>query len=144
MIKNKRTHSKLKNFFDIRILIIVSILVNVGIMAVIPHHFSFVSMIILLSSAYALTRNSKQAADRGFRLSTRVGFVMSILYVCLTYYWVSRGPHGCSAFFGTYYPCFSFSTLTYPFFELVASSVALLLVARPLFRDVKFFGKIKF
>ncbi len=116
-----------KEIFSIfRILLAVSILINVGILILIPHHFSFISGIIVLSCLYMLLT----PRQRAFKFSAAVSIVLSLLYATLIYYWVNKGPYGCGEFFGEYSPCLE--SFQYTLLEIVVTPVAFLLVSLPL------------
>lgn len=117
---------------DLKTLLIITIIINIAILVVIPHHFSFVSAAIIIPSAYLLILRGGRIPINTIRFVTVAGFVLSMLYAILVYYLISRGPYGCGGFFGEYSTCVDPSILQYRLLEVFATAVVLLYTALPL------------
>lgn len=135
-ITNKKSTADKLEPSEIKKILSVIILINTGILIAIPIHFSLISVTILLTSILAFKQREYQMRSNSFQRSLLLSLVVSILFVFLTYYWISKGPYGCAAFFGEYHPCFSYETLQYPMLELFTTPFVLLLISTPMLKGM--------
>lgn len=113
-------------------LLLLSILINVSILVVLPHHFSFISAAIIIPSTYLLILGRKRTPVRTMQFVAYAGLILSILYAILIYYWMNKGPYGCGGFFGEYSSCVDSSTLQYRLLEILVTPVVFLYTTLPL------------
>ena len=111
-------------------LLMTSILINISILTIIPSHFSFISLVIIILCSFLIFRGKSSLYIKSAQFSIYSMLTISIFYGILIYYWVVKGPYGCGGFFGEYSSCIE--SFQHSLLEILVTSVVILLGLFPL------------
>jgi UDP-N-acetylmuramyl pentapeptide phosphotransferase/UDP-N-acetylglucosamine-1-phosphate transferase len=130
--RNKLTPKKTPSeALRIQLLLVASLIFSIVILVILPSHFSVVSVILLLTSFFALLRmNDLKKQVQAYR-GAIFCFAFSLAYLLLILYWTNAGATACSEFFGSYRSCLGSAQQV--FIEIFATPVILLTATQPIF-----------
>ena len=128
---SQRKNNTTENNYITNIPLITSTVINIIILTLLPSHFSFASITIIISSLYIMRMIAlRKLTPSSIRFSARSGLVLSLVYGAIVLYWLSKGSYGCGGLFGVYSSCLI--SFQHNLLEIFVTLSAVLFVIAPL------------